>query len=217
MKNIPRIGAQIGMNKQRGRHAVQNKTDIELHNRRNIFYLWMIADLAIISKNGLIINGQFLKVDRYGFSSLWYPIAGTPARPLARVFDPNAALAPAGGRPAPADSRWSPDAGDAPPGERELAAALNVSRTTIASALGQLREEGYLYSRQGSGSRIALPERADTATKETLHPSSVNLATAALSAGPEIHQAYQQALTMLPQHLSNTGYDQHGLPVCGRR
>lgn len=45
------------------------------------------------------------------------------------------------------------------PGERELAAALNVSRTTIASALGQLREEGFLYSRQGSGSRIVLPER----------------------------------------------------------
>jgi DNA-binding GntR family transcriptional regulator len=59
------------------------------------------------------------------------------------------------------------------PGERELAAALNVSRTTIASALGQLREEGYLYSRQGSGSRIALPERADTATKETLHHRSI--------------------------------------------
>jgi hypothetical protein len=37
------------------------------------------------------------------------------------------------------------------PGERELAAALNVSRTTIASALGQLREEGFLYSRQGAG------------------------------------------------------------------
>ncbi|MGV8352583.1 GntR family transcriptional regulator, partial [Pseudomonas aeruginosa] len=39
------------------------------------------------------------------------------------------------------------------PGERELATALNVSRTTIASALGLLREEGYLQSRQGSGSR----------------------------------------------------------------
>ena len=99
------------------------------------------------------------------------------------------------------------------PGERELAAALNVSRTTIASALGQLREEGYLYSRQGSGSRIALPERADTVTTADFRPSSVNLATAALSAGPEIHQAYHQALTMLPQHLSHTGYDQHGLPV----
>lgn len=34
------------------------------------------------------------------------------------------------------------------PGERELATALNVSRTTIASALGLLREEGYLQSRQ---------------------------------------------------------------------
>ena len=34
--------------------------------------------------------------------------------------------------------------------ERELAAALNISRTTVASALGQLREEGYLYSRQGA-------------------------------------------------------------------
>ncbi len=44
------------------------------------------------------------------------------------------------------------------PGERELAAALNVSRTTIASALGQLREEGFLQP-PGSGSRIVLPER----------------------------------------------------------
>ena len=40
------------------------------------------------------------------------------------------------------------------PGERELAAALNVSRTTIASALGQLREAvSYthldVYKRQG--------------------------------------------------------------------
>ena len=50
-------------------------------------------------------------------------------------------------------------------------------------------------------------------TTADFRPSSVNLATAALSAGPEIHQAYHQALTMLPQHLSHTGYDQHGLPV----
>lgn len=99
------------------------------------------------------------------------------------------------------------------PGERELASALNVSRTTVASALGQLREEGYLYSRQGSGSRIALPERSGAAGDVAFRPSSINLATAALSAGPEIHQAYQQALTVMPQHLVNTGYDQHGLQV----
>ena len=99
------------------------------------------------------------------------------------------------------------------PGERELAASLNISRTTVASALGQLREEGYLYSRQGSGSRIALPERPVEASAQTPDPLSVNLAVAALSAGPEIHQAYSQALKIMPEHLSNTGYDQQGLAL----
>lgn len=99
------------------------------------------------------------------------------------------------------------------PGERELATALNISRTTVASALGLLREEGYLYSRQGSGSRIALPERPVNMTAKNPDPQSVNLAVAALSAGPEIHQAYSQALKIMPQHLSNTGYDQQGLPL----
>ena len=57
------------------------------------------------------------------------------------------------------------------PGERELAAALNVSRTTIASALGQLREEGFLYSRQG-GSRIAFagtPRRSSSACRHLIY------------------------------------------------
>ena len=97
------------------------------------------------------------------------------------------------------------------PGERELATALNVSRTTIASALGLLREEGYLQSRQGSGSRIALPAGPLHPGEQTLSAPSVNLATAALSAGPEIHQAYRHALTLMPQYLSYTGYDQQGL------
>lgn len=97
------------------------------------------------------------------------------------------------------------------PGERELATALNVSRTTIASALGLLREEGYLQSRQGSGSRIALPAGPLLPGEQTLSAPSVNLATAALSAGPEIHQAYSHALTLMPQYLSYTGYDQQGL------
>src|SRR3546814_18813420 len=38
------------------------------------------------------------------------------------------------------------------PGERELAQALGVSRTTLTAAYGQLRENGYLLSRRGSGS-----------------------------------------------------------------
>ncbi len=93
---------------------------------------------------------SFGKVDRYVSPTLWNPIAGT-------------ACSATGRRPAHArrygaswrkrsrllilDGRLTLQT--RLPGERELAAALNVSRTTIASALGQLREEGFLYSRQG--------------------------------------------------------------------
>lgn len=98
------------------------------------------------------------------------------------------------------------------PGERELATALDVSRTTISSALAHLREEGYLESRHGSGSRVILP---DTRAVPTLSAASaaLDLSTAALNAGPEIHQAYTHALTAITQHLSLTGYDQLGLPA----
>ena len=104
------------------------------------------------------------------------------------------------------------------PGERELATALNVSRTTIASALGLLREEGYLQSRQGSGSRIALPAGPLLPGEQTLSAPSVNLATAALSAGPEVHQAYQpraDADAAVFRHY--TGYDQQGLVDVARK
>ena len=98
------------------------------------------------------------------------------------------------------------------PGERELASTLNVSRTTVGSALAHLREEGYLESRHGSGSRVILP---DTRAVPTLSAASaaLDLSTAALNAGPEIHQAYTHALTAITQHLALTGYDQLGLPA----
>lgn len=96
------------------------------------------------------------------------------------------------------------------PGERELAAALILSRTTVSSALAHLREEGYLESRQGSGSRVVLPDTRTIPTRAAAS-AALDLSTAALSAGPEIHQAYTHALTVLPEHLSKTGYDQLGL------
>ena len=99
------------------------------------------------------------------------------------------------------------------PGERELATALAVSRTTIASALSQLRAEGYLASRQGSGSRVVLPENSRAVPTRSTSATALDLSTAALGAGPEIHHAYQHALTLLPQHLTSTGYDQQGLPA----
>ncbi|HEY4991533.1 MAG TPA: winged helix-turn-helix domain-containing protein, partial [Nakamurella sp.] len=43
------------------------------------------------------------------------------------------------------------------PSERELAAGLSLSRTTVGAAYSLLREQGWLDSRRGSGSRLRLP------------------------------------------------------------
>ena len=86
------------------------------------------------------------------------------------------------------------------PGERELALTLAVSRTTVSSALAHLRDEGYLESRHGSGSRVILPDSRTPPTRANAS-AALDLSTAALGAGPEIHQAYTHALTAITQHL----------------
>ena len=43
------------------------------------------------------------------------------------------------------------------PAERELAVALDVSRTTVAAAYEALRSAGILHSRRGAGSWTQLP------------------------------------------------------------
>ncbi|WP_440064511.1 MocR-like transcription factor YczR [Streptosporangium sp. OZ121] len=47
--------------------------------------------------------------------------------------------------------------GDRLPSERRLAAELGVSRGTVVAALSRLREEGWLVTGHGSGSRVRLP------------------------------------------------------------
>ena len=42
------------------------------------------------------------------------------------------------------------------PSQRELATSFVVSRDTVQRALGELREEGWIKSRQGSGSRVVI-------------------------------------------------------------
>jgi Bacterial regulatory proteins, gntR family len=46
------------------------------------------------------------------------------------------------------------------PSERELAAALGLSRTTVTAAYSALRADGYLVSRTGSGTVTAVPAGA---------------------------------------------------------
>lgn len=45
------------------------------------------------------------------------------------------------------------------PSERELAAGLKLSRTTVGAAYGLLREQGWIDSRRGSGSLLRLPDQ----------------------------------------------------------
>ena len=99
------------------------------------------------------------------------------------------------------------------PGERELAAALKVSRTTIASALAHLREEGYLESRHGSGSRVILPD-----TRAVPSPAGIECRTGIYlpppsAPGRKSIRPSSALWPLLPQHLALTGYDQLGLPT----
>src|SRR5690349_24396809 len=52
------------------------------------------------------------------------------------------------------------------PGERELADALGVSRTTAPAAYAALREEGFLASRRGAGASARHPAAPGKAADE---------------------------------------------------
>src|SRR6188472_2580321 len=105
------------------------------------------------------------------------------------------------------------------PGERELASALGVSRTTAAAAYAALREEGFLASRRGAGSWTTLP-----ADRHRPAPAAGPVAadaanevidlSAAATAAPEgaLHRALAAATAELPRHLPTAGYEAAGLP-----
>ena len=104
------------------------------------------------------------------------------------------------------------------PGERELAAALSLSRTTIAAAFDRLRDEGFLESRQGSGSVTRLPPGRIQPELPDMDVASniLNWTHAALPAAPGVGRACQRAAEMLPAFLGELGYDPLGLPQLRR-
>ncbi len=102
------------------------------------------------------------------------------------------------------------------PSERELAAALGVSRTTTTRTYAELRASGLLRSRQGSGSVIHVPYAASTASSLILSPGGEDTIALTYSApaGPSgLGRAFEAAVTKLPGLLSTTGYLPDGLPV----
>ena len=103
------------------------------------------------------------------------------------------------------------------PGERDLAGALDVSRTTVTSAYDALRAGGFASSRRGSGTWTTLPDsRMAPAALAPWAPDSSSAAIDLAHASPEapaqaLRAAYDHALTALPHHLPGHGYDLIGL------
>jgi DNA-binding transcriptional MocR family regulator len=102
------------------------------------------------------------------------------------------------------------------PAERDLAAALHLSRATVAAAYGRLREQGWADARQGSGTWTRLPASHRDSPAAWLPapvaPGVVDLAHAAPSAPPQVPAAFAAALDDLPRLLPGHGYQPRGLP-----
>jgi len=103
------------------------------------------------------------------------------------------------------------------PSERQLTMALGVSRTTVTRAYAELRDHGFLVSRQGSGWVTTLPEargrRGDHLLPIGDQPQGkIDLTMAAHAADPCILDAYRWAMEQLPGYLAGAGYHPAGLP-----
>lgn len=101
------------------------------------------------------------------------------------------------------------------PAERELAAALGISRTTVTAAYRELRESGHVSSRRGAGSWTELPAGHRVGTSGLWTPSDdtdlIDLGCAAMPAPPELPAAAAEALTDLEPYLCGPGYQPMGL------
>ena len=104
------------------------------------------------------------------------------------------------------------------PAERSLAETLGVSRTTVTAAYEQLRTQGFLHSRQGSGSWTSLPADVGPAGAAggALNAAGAGLLDLAHAAPPApvgaLHRAAAAAVVDLPRYLPSHGYDALGLP-----
>lgn len=105
------------------------------------------------------------------------------------------------------DGRVTP--GTRLPSERELTAALPVSRTTVTRAYGELRELGFVRSRQGSGTTVALPRQSSGLRMVSVAHDEPDLITWTIAAGQAasgVGLAYARACDLLPDFLGQTGY-----------
>jgi DNA-binding transcriptional MocR family regulator len=98
------------------------------------------------------------------------------------------------------------------PAERELATQLGLSRTTVSTAYGSLRDTGYLTSIRGSGSVARMPLSGPLAP-DPQHTELLDFSKATLPANPVVARAAEAAAAQLPAYLGHSGFDPVGLPV----
>lgn len=108
------------------------------------------------------------------------------------------------------------------PSERDLTGPVGLSRTTVTRAYAELRAQGYVVTRRGSGSIVRVPEvpggRVDhLLTPTALHDGALDLTCTASAAPAGTSEAYELALADLGAYLPGTGYYPGGLPVLRER
>lgn len=110
------------------------------------------------------------------------------------------------------------------PSERQLAATLGVSRTTVTAAYDALRADGYVDSRQGSGTLIRRPSGRSTISERSpvwapalptdRESDVVDLTQAAIPANiPAVKNAFHRALDDISAYLPGNGYAIAGVDV----
>lgn len=103
------------------------------------------------------------------------------------------------------------------PAERTLAGVLGVSRATVTGAYDQLREQGYIESRQGAGSWVTLPGGNRSAPSDAVvGRTGLEMRIAALPAPAMLEELFAAASRELPSWLDHHGYDPLGLPQLRR-
>jgi DNA-binding transcriptional MocR family regulator len=92
------------------------------------------------------------------------------------------------------------------PAERELAAALRVSRSTVAAAYRSLRETGHIASLRGSGS-MTLPLGRRDAGRAAPAEGMIDLQQASPPAWPGLAGVIAEVAASAPSLVSRVGYD----------
>lgn len=98
------------------------------------------------------------------------------------------------------------------PAERELAAALQVSRTTVGAAYQSLRDSGHIASVRGSGS-ITLPRPRRDLGRVAAHEGAIDLQQASPAAWPGLAGIISEVATDAASIVARAGYDVRGTPA----